>query len=491
MGLRDLSIRAKVLVTGLGALLFVLGVGALLSFQYWEKEQFALTTENAVLAARALRPAIEGALAHGQVGWARNQLDSLISLPPAQSYRIVSYDGRVLLSSNADEEGRIRVGPPLPDPWDIPPEGLALSGRSESSAAALVALSGVGGPGGRATLEVGLDVERIQGAIRRGRSFALALTAALGLTYAVVLGLMLEREIIGPLWQLRAGLARVRAGETGVRVGLTGKDEVGRIGQSVDELLAKREQAEHLASARGRALAEQAGFAEVGTLAAEVGHEIKRPLAGIKSAIELIAQEYAISEPERALLGRVDEQLLQVDRTLRDLLSLAKPVGLNAQPVRLADVMDAALTRLAGTRGADRVKTLREYDASGPTVWADAARLEQAMTNLFVNAIEAMPEGGTLRVSARYTDQNVTIEVADTGVGIPRQNLDRILKPFFSTKPDGTGLGLPLVARVVAAHGGRIRVESEVGKGTVFHLELPLRQSAAAEGGAPWPANIS
>ena len=491
MGLRDLSIRAKVLVTGLGALLFTLGVGALLSFQYWEKEQFALTAENAVMAARALRPAIEGALAHGQIGWARIQLDSLISLPPAQAYRIVSYDGRVLLSSNQEEEGRTRPGPPLPDPWDIPPEGMALSGRSESSAAALVSLSGIGGPGGRATLEVGLDVERIRAAIRRGRSFALALTAALGLTYAVVLGLMLEHEIIAPLWQLRAGLARVRAGETGVRVGLTSRDEVGRIGASVDELLAKGERAENLAATRGRALAEQAGFAEVGTLAAEVGHEIKRPLAGIKSAIELIAQEYAISEPERALLSRVDDQLMQVDRTLRDLLSLAKPIGLNAQPVLLSQVMDAALARLAGTKGADQVKTVREYESSGLTVWADAARLEQAMVNLFANAIDAMPEGGTLRVRTFRTAEDVVIEVADTGVGIPHQNLDRILKPFFSTKPDGTGLGLPLVARVVAAHNGRIRVESEVGRGTVFHIELPLRQGAAATGGAPWPANVS
>ena len=479
MGLRDLSIRAKVLVTGLGALLFVLGVGALLSFQYWEKEQFALAAENAVMAARALRPAIEGALAHGQVGWARDQLDSLISLPPAQAYRIVSYDGRVLLSSNVAEEGAMRAGPALPDPWDIPPEGLALSGRDESSAAALVSLSGVGGPGGRATLEVALDAERIKGAIRRGRLFALALTAALGLTYAVVLGLMLEQEIIAPLSQLRAGLARVRAGETGVRVGLTSKDEVGRIGASVDELLAGREQVERLARAQQRTLAEQAGFAEVGALAAEVGHEIKRPLAGIKSAIELIAQEYAISEPEPELLARVDNQLMQVDRTVRDLLSLAKPVGLHAQPVRLSDVIDGALARLSGTRGADRVKIIRAYDASSPTVSVDAARLEQALVNLFANAVEAMPNGGTLRVVTGHDDGAVLIDVADTGVGIPAENLDRILKPFFSTKPDGTGLGLALVARVVASHGGRLAVESEVGRGTVFHIRLPVRPAGA------------
>jgi signal transduction histidine kinase len=489
MRLRDLSIRAKVFITGLGALLFVLGVGALLSFRYWGQEQFDLTADNAVMAARALRPAVEGALAHGQVGWVRELLDSLAAQPPVTAYRIVSYDNRVLLSSRKREEGGVRNGPPLPDPWDIPPEGLALRGRNESSASALVALSGAVGGGGRVILELELDVARISAAIRRGRNYALALTAGLGLTYAVVLGLMLEREIVAPLSQLKTGLARARAGETGVRVGLGRRDEVGRIGESVDALLEEEEQSRILAATQERTLVEQAGFAEVGALAAQVGHEIKRPLAGIKSAIELIAQEYAISEPERALLGRVENQLVQVDRTVRDLLSLAKPVGLNAQPTPLTDVIDAALVRLVGTPGADRVRMDRDYDEARPVVWVDASRLEQALVNLFGNAIEAMPNGGTLRVNTRLDADTVLIDVSDTGVGIPPQNLERILKPFFSTKPDGTGLGLPLVARVVAAHGGRLWVESEVGRGSVFHIQLPVRPAGAGE--ATWPANAS
>jgi signal transduction histidine kinase len=491
MRLHDLSIRAKVFITGLGALLFVLGVGALLSFRYWGQEQFELTTDNAVMAARALRPALEGALAHGQVGWVREQLDSLTSQPPVKDYRIVSFDNHVLLSSHPGEEGKLRDGPPLPDPWDIPPAGLALRGRNESSASALMALSGAVGGGGRVTLELELDVARISAAIRRGRMYALILTASLGLTYAVVLGLMLEREIIAPLWQLRTGLARARAGEPGARVGLLRRDEFGRLSESVDALLAEEEQSRRLAATQERTLAEQAGFAEVGALAAQVGHEIKRPLAGIKSAIELIAQEYAISEPERLLLGRVENQLVQVDRTVRDLLSLAKPVGLNAQPAPVSDVIDAALVRLVGSPGADRVHMERDYDPSNPVAWVDATRLEQALVNLCGNAIEAMPGGGTLCVRTRHDGDGVLIEVSDTGAGIPPQNLERILKPFFSTKPDGTGLGLPLVARVVAAHGGRLWVESEVGKGSVFHVRIPLQQTAAVVGGATWPANAS
>ncbi|OGT99084.1 MAG: hypothetical protein A2085_07355 [Gemmatimonadetes bacterium GWC2_71_10] len=482
MRLRDLSIRAKVLVTGLGALLFVLGVGALASFRYWEREQFALTAEHAVLAARALRPGIEGALAHGQVGAARRQLDALVARPPAAGYRVVLNDGRVLVASRRPEEGLPRSGTPLPDPWDIPTDGLTLRGRGESAASVVVPLAGVGG--GRATLELLLDTRRINAAIRRGRSFGLALTTVLGIAYAVVLGLMLEREIMAPLWQLKAGLARASAGEAGVRVGLERKDEFGRLGASVDALLAKEERSQQLAVTRGRALAEQAGFAQVGALAAQIGHEIKRPLAGIQSAIELISQEYAMSDGERGLLTRVEDQLQQVDRTVRDLLSLAKPVGLNAQPAHLSSIVDAALVRVSGTPGADHVTVIRGYDPADPELVVDSGRLEQAVTNLVGNAIEAMPEGGVLRVTTRPAEGGQELVVADTGVGIPPKNIDQIMKPFFSTKPHGTGLGLALVARIVEAHGGRLWVESQVGRGTTFHVILPPTPPAS-QGATP------
>lgn len=180
MRLQDLSVRAKVLVTGLGALLVVLGTATLLSFRYWEREQFALTADHALMAARAIRPLIEGALAHGQVGLVRERLDSLTTRPPAEGYRIVAFDGRVLLSSSPAEEGARRPGPGLPDPRDIPPEGLVVSGCGAPIVSAVVALSGVGGPGGRATLEFLLNEKRIGDTIRRGRTYGVVLTVLLG-----------------------------------------------------------------------------------------------------------------------------------------------------------------------------------------------------------------------------------------------------------------------------------------------------------------------
>jgi signal transduction histidine kinase len=492
MRLRDLSIRAKVLVTALGALLVILGVATTVSLRYWEKQQFGLTSDHALMAVAAAKGPVEESLVHGQVGGIRDELKALIARPPAEGYRLVSSSGVVLLSSDRGEENRRRVGRPLPSPWDIPPEGEVLGGRGDSTLSAVIPILGVGGPGGRATLELILSVRRIDDAIRRGRTYGFLLTLVLVIGYAVVLGAMMEREIASPMRQLRKGIARARAGEAGVRIGLATRDEFGRLGESVDALLAQEEAAARLAATQQRELTEQAGFAEVGALASQVAHEIKRPLAGIKSALELIAQEYAIGDAERTLLARVEGELQHVDETIRDLLSLARPVGLNAQPVDLHGVLDAALVRLSGLPGAERVTVAREYDPRVPVIRGDAARLEQAVLNLLVNAVEAMPDGGQLTVATRAGDAMVDLDVRDTGVGISAENLDRILKPFVSTKPLGTGLGLPLVARVVAAHGGRLSVESEVGRGTVFHIHLPVATNGSRAGTEePWRASGS
>jgi signal transduction histidine kinase len=482
MSLRDLSIRAKVLWTALGALLVAMGVATTLALRYWQSEQYALTGEQALMAIGAAQGPVEAALVHGQVGVVRDELQSLIARPPAEGYRLVAPDGRVLLSSNRGEEGRRRPGPPLPSPWDIPEQGEVVGGRGSPTMSALVAISGVGGPGGRATLELVMSVRGIEDAIRRGRTFGLVLTGLLALGYAVVLGAMMEREVVTPMRQLRRGLARASAGEAGVRIGLTQRDEIGRLGASVDRLLARDEEAARVAAEQQRALSEQAGFAEVGALAAQVAHEIKRPLAGIKSAMELIAQEYAMSDAERTLLTRVESELEHVDETIRDLLSLARPVGLNVRPLELPHIVDASLARLAGLPGAGKVSVERAYAEGIPPLTGDAARLEQAVLNLCVNAVEAMPEGGTLVVATRLGGggTEAVVEVRDTGAGIAPENLERVFKPFVSTKPLGTGLGLPLVARVAAAHGGRVTVESEVGRGTTFRLHLPVAARGAA-----------
>jgi len=443
MRIRDLSIRTKVAITILGALAVGLGIAVTFSLRYWVREQEALTGEHALMVAATARAGVETALAHGQLREVRETLNGVTERPPVEGWRIVDRDGLVLMSSARAEEGRPRPGAPLPNVWDIPSQGMPVREPGMPEPGVIVPLSGVTGMGSHSVLELLVGGGRMEQAIKRARTFGLTLTLVLGGAYAVLLGAMMEREIIGPFRRL-----------------------------------------ERLAADQKVLLDERAGFAEVGALASEVAHEIKRPLAGIHGALELIGQEYAMGDTERRLIGQIQAQLEHVDGTIRDMLSLAKPVGIEKHPVSMAQVADAALVRLSGLPGTERVAVVRDYDPKAPVVMADASRLEQAILNLCVNGVEAMPEGGQLRVEVRTVAGAVEVAVSDSGTGIPKEVQDRILKPFFSTKATGTGLGLPLVARVAAAHGGRLAFQTEQGRGTTFRLELPTGSTA-------WPANAS
>jgi two-component system sensor histidine kinase HydH len=228
-------------------------------------------------------------------------------------------------------------------------------------------------------------------------------------------------------------------------------------------------------------LEEQAGLAEVGGMAAEMAHEFKRPLASIRTAMELLEQEYALNGSGQELLTAVDQQLDRLAETMQDLFSLARPAELEGETFDLRDVLDGGVAQLSGHPAAEKVAVERDYGPKPLPVFGDPHRLEQAVLNVMLNAVEAMPSGGRLKVSARMKADCVRVTFTDTGVGIPADQLERIMMPFYSTKAMGTGLGLPLVARVVAAHNGRLDIASVPASGTTVTIDLPAGESAGAE----------
>jgi signal transduction histidine kinase len=153
---------------------------------------------------------------------------------------------------------------------------------------------------------------------------------------------------------------------------------------------------------------------------------------------------------------------------------LAKPVSVARETVNLSDVLNNALLQLAGNTTTGAITVRREYAADITELQGDARRLELAFLNLMNNAVDAMPDGGVLTIRATATEDAIEISIADTGCGIDKADVQNVVKPFFSTKASGTGLGLPLVARVVAAHYGRLHIESEKGEGTTVRVRLPL-----------------
>lgn len=466
--LRDLPIRTKLIVTVIGAGIALLGLSTRLSFQYWKQEALTASEQQALLAAGSVRAAVESALADGRQDLARRDLRKLVDSAPVDMARVYGPDGTIIVSADAAEEGRRMAGVWLPKPLEVPQEGLARPTASQKAVRAYLPLQ----MGGAAILEVEFSVAPLQAAMDRGARIGIGLLVGSLLALMVVLFTMFEREVVGPVERV-AGMLGPRGGHATPRSDASLRG----IEASVAELIEKGQEAE-------RRLEEQAGLAEVGGMAAEMAHEFKRPLASIRTAMELLEQEYALNGGGQKLLTAVDQQLDRLAETMQDLFSLARPAELEGQRFDLRDVLDGALAQLSGHPGVEALAVKREYRADPLPTFGDPHRLEQAILNVMLNAVEAMPAGGRLTVSARAEGEHIRVTFADTGVGIPADQLERVMRPFYSTKATGTGLGLPLVARVVAAHNGRLDIASVPGSGTTVTMELPASpaESGQADG---------
>lgn len=212
-------------------------------------------------------------------------------------------------------------------------------------------------------------------------------------------------------------------------------------------------------------------LAVVGELAATVAHEIKNPLAGISGAIQVLAEGMPKNDGRREVVGEILDQVHRLDTTVRDLLNFARPITPRLQLVDLRESISSVWTMLSPQSEAKAIRFLVEGDADA-RIDGDPHLLRQVWVNLFQNAIEAMSKGGELRVTVR-AGKEIRIEIRDTGNGIDPASVDKIWRPFFTTKTRGTGLGLPIVKKIVEAHRGRIWCESEPKKRTSFFVEIP------------------
>jgi two-component system, NtrC family, sensor kinase len=468
---RELPLRTKLAVTVAGAGLVLLGAAAYLSFGYARAESLVAAEQQALMAAVSVRASVESALLNGQRAQARAGLQRLTSTAPVTAARIYGPDGTIVLSADEAEEGRREPGVWIPSAREVPGRGLVRGTPDREAVRAFLPLV----VPGTAVLEVRFSVAPLKAAMDRGARLGLGLLLGSLLTLAVVFSMVFEREVVGRVRRVSGLLEEGGAGGSpaGSRVG--GVDELGRLEASVVELVEKERAAAREAAEQRRRAAERAGFAEVGELAAEMAHEFKRPLASIRTAVELLRQEYAVEAGGGALIGALESQLERLNETMRDVFALARPAMHAPESVELGQVVNGALLQLAGHPAAAGLSTHREYDEATPVIWGDGKRLEQAFANLALNAVEAMAGGGTLTMRVRPAGEGwVEVEVADTGAGIPPGQLEQVMKPFYSTKAAGTGLGLPLVARIVASHGGRVTVESDMGVGTTVRVHLPV-----------------
>jgi signal transduction histidine kinase len=292
-------------------------------------------------------------------------------------------------------------------------------------------------------------------------------------------------------------MGRVERGDLEARAPVTSADELGRLTASFNQMVAKLEVARaEIEGYHQERLRRAERLATLGELSAAVAHEIKNPLAGIAGAVRVMADDLPASDPRKEIMGEILEQVRRLDKSVKDLLTFAKPSPPEWARCDLHPLVDRVLVLLAEHPSAKAIKIRRCYAPDLPAVDGDAAQLGRVFLNLFLNAIQAMPAGGELTIAtARHLGEEpagpapghgpvVEVAVTDTGPGIPAEALRDIFQPFFTLKHQGTGLGLPISRRIVEDHGGWVDVESAPGRGATFRVFLPIRAPRAPQGAA-------
>jgi len=214
----------------------------------------------------------------------------------------------------------------------------------------------------------------------------------------------------------------------------------------------------------------------IGLLAAGVAHEVNTPLAVISSYAQMLRKAISPDDSRHKLLEKITKQTFRASEIVNNLLNFSRTNATEFTEVDVHQVIRDTLALLEHQLKSGRIRIEQELQAEHPMTFGNAGKLQQVFLNLFVNARDAMPEGGELRILTDTVNSKVEILVQDTGVGISRENIYKVYDPFFTTKAPGkgTGLGLSVSYGIVQEHGGSISVESKPGAGTSFRLELPL-----------------
>lgn len=347
-----------------------------------------------------------------------------------------------------------------------------------------------------ALLGIRLDESVIQRTTR-----SIGWIALLTMTIGTFLSFWAIRSVTRPLKALVADSQRIGAGDLTHRSQIQGNDEIADLAHSFNEMLGQLQASYSQLSELNRTLEERVKertrqleeaqaqllqaekLASIGQLAAGVAHELNNPLMVImgntQMAIRMLNQSKKIPSEAvlefKELLEALDKETQRSKMIVNNLLDFAriKPPALVETDIRT--LLDESLKLVEHQASLQSVQVVKRYQKDLPLPKVDPGQIKQVFVNVIINAVQAMPLGGTLTLEAAATEQNLTVAVRDSGVGIPPEELERVFDPFFTTKPvgGGTGLGLSLSHTMIQRHKGTIRMESKVGQGTSVLITLP------------------
>jgi two-component system NtrC family sensor kinase len=283
--------------------------------------------------------------------------------------------------------------------------------------------------------------------------------------------LFIPRDL--PFVQALADLAAVAIAETSAR------ERTKRLEGDLIETQTRQAEIQARFDLAQAQLLQSAKLAAVGELAASVAHEINNPLYAARNSLYLVDQDLPADAPQRPFLEIAQSELGRIARIITRMRDFYRPTRSELELVNIGDILTSTVELVHTHLRHGHVDIQEELAPQLPMLEAHADQMRQVFLNLMLNACDAMPNGGTLRISTALDQLNgntpaITVVIADTGIGIPPEHRPHLFEPFYTTKPQGTGLGLAISAHIIAQHGGQIQLTSEVGVGTTFTITLPL-----------------
>ena len=287
-----------------------------------------------------------------------------------------------------------------------------------------------------------------------------------------VLAYLIQR----PMVELQEKVALISEGNLDVAVSFAERnDEIGDLGRNFNQMMQQlRESRKEIETMHRTQMSRAEHLATLGELATGLAHEIRNPLAGIAGVIEIIGRDLPATSPAREMVKDVRMEINQINRILTDLLETARPHPPMMMRSNLNTTVEHAVMLARQQVLSQPIKIELQQAPDLAEVEHDSDQIHQVLLNLLLNAVQAMEGAGTVRVEISSRGDCASVMVSDTGRGIPEQNLSQIFRPFYTTRGNGTGLGLSLARRIVEEHRGRINVTSVVGKGSNFEVLLPF-----------------
>ena len=325
-----------------------------------------------------------------------------------------------------------------------------------------------------------ISLQRLSQAVSTVGRIRLFATIALGLIL-LLLTAVISRRFTRPVTELARAAQRVTAGDLEFAVATTDRNEVGTLSRTFNEMI--------VGLRRNRELEEQLQRAErsavVGRFASGIAHEIRNPLNFMNLSIDHLQarfvappkteQEADATRTEAThILGLIKDEIGRLNRLVSDFLSYGRPAKIKIRGIAARALLEEVIGLVHAQAEQQGVKIRLQVSAdNGSHFEADAEQIKTCFSNLVINAVQAMPQGGELNIAVSQTDSIMKFEFQDTGIGIEAEPLEQIFEPYYSTKETGIGLGLPLTKKLIEDHGGEIKVSSERGKGTTFIVTLP------------------